>query len=158
MIRTIIMSILTVLSISLYAQNNTILSDQDQRARYDQVQEAKIAFISTALELSQKEADQFWPLYNKYWEGMESINKKRQACLKGFNKYLKEGNNYKEEDLRYLLNVYISFNEKEAQIQRDYFNNISRILSTEKVARLFKAEEDFRIKMIMMLKDQSKSK
>ncbi len=43
----------------------------------DKIKALKIAFITEKLNLSEKEAQQFWPIYNSYHEDMSNL--KRQA-------------------------------------------------------------------------------
>ena len=61
-------SILFILSFSLLtiAQGNR-----------DKIKALKIAFITEKLNLSEKEAQQFWPIYNSFEEDMSNL--KRQA-------------------------------------------------------------------------------
>ncbi|MPM99615.1 hypothetical protein SDC9_146807 [bioreactor metagenome] len=70
----------------------------------------------------------------------------------GINRYLKGEIPYNEKNLRTLLDAYTSLAEAEARVDREFYSSISKFLSLIKVAKLYKAEEDFRIKMILMLK------
>ena len=145
-----ILTIVLVLLCSSFSKANSPKPEQTQR--YDQVFEAKIAFISTALDLSAKEGELFWPIYNSHWETKEKIARKRSSCLMGINRYLKGEIPYNEKNLRTLLDTYTSLAEAEARVDREFYSSISKFLSLIKVAKLYKAEEDFRIKMILMLK------
>ncbi|MEZ7884839.1 MAG: hypothetical protein QMB39_06225 [Bacteroidales bacterium] len=144
--------LILILCCSGFVYGNSPKPEQTQR--YDQVFEAKIAFISTALDLSTKEGELFWPLYNSHWELKEKIARKRNSCLMGINRYLKGEIPYNEKNLRTLLDAYTSLSENEAKIDREFYISISKFLSLIKVAKLYKAEEDFRIKMILMLKGE----
>ncbi|MEN6619112.1 MAG: hypothetical protein ABFC28_06400 [Rikenellaceae bacterium] len=129
-------------------QNNP----QKEPSKYEQVQSVKIAFFTTELGLTPKEAEEFWPIYNKFWKEREVAHRKIQGSMKFMSKMLNGEKPFSDAELKKMLEIYVNSFAIEGVIQRKYYDEFSKVLSTEKVAKLYKAEEDFRIKMIHQLR------
>lgn len=125
---------------------------QKENARYEQVQSAKIAFFTTALSLTPKEAETFWPVYNKFWKEREISHRKIQGYLRVINKLLAGEKPTSDNELKKILDLYINTISAEGAIQKKYYDEFLKILSVEQVAKLYKAEEDFRMQMIHQLR------
>ena len=126
---------------------------RQQRSQwYKQVQNAKIAFFTTAMDLTPKEAEHFWPLYNEFWKERERANRRSHHALRTIGKVLEGEEKVSDAQLKELIETYISGGPAEGEIFRSYYPRFQKILSIEKVARMYKAEEDFRIKMIQQLR------
>ena len=126
---------------------------QQQRSQwYQQVQNAKIAFFTTAIDLTPKEAGDFWPLYNEFWKEREMVNRRSHQALRRIGRVLDGEEKASEVQLKELIETYISGGEAEGVILKTYYPRFLKILSVEKVAKMYKAEEDFRIKMIQQLR------
>jgi len=121
-------------------------------SRYEQIQSAKIAFFTTELELTPREAAAFWPVYNQYWDEREAAHKRIQRSLKAVCMILNSNRPNAEESLRKMLDNYVGSYAAEGFIQRKYFEEFLKVLPVEKVAKIYKAEEDFRIKLIRDLR------
>ncbi|MFA6336214.1 MAG: hypothetical protein WCX48_11825 [Bacteroidales bacterium] len=148
-----ILSIIVLCFVSgVYAQELFTNIPQKGNQRYEQVQSAKIAFFTTALELTPQEAEVFWPIYNNYWREREIAHKKIQGSLKVIGKLLNSEKPATESELKRMMEIYVNSFAIEGAIQRKYYDQFLKVLSVEKVAKLYKAEEDFRINMIHQLR------
>lgn len=107
--------LLSIFSFGVFAQQ------ENSREGAGRLQAYKIAFITNKLELSPKEAQQFWPLYNKYEDEM------REARRQG----LKDNKNEIERE------------EKLLSIRKKYQNLFTGAISTEKINLLYKSEKEF---------------
>lgn len=125
---------------------------QQRNQRYQQIQSAKIAFFTTELELTPKEAEEFWPLYNQYWKEREVVIRRVQGTLREVNRSLKGEHPMSDTELRKKLEIYINGPSEEGAIHKDYFVKFVKILPPKKVAKLYVAEEAFRMKMIHQLR------
>jgi hypothetical protein len=125
---------------------------QKETARYEQVLSAKIAFFTTAMSLTPKEAETFWPVYNKFWKEREASHRRIQVYLKVINKLLAGEKPTIDNELKKMLDLYINNISAEGVIQKKYYDEFLKILSVDQVARLYKAEEDFRMQMIHQLR------
>lgn len=149
--KLLILIIISLVAVSGFAQPEP--SKQQQRnQRYQQIQSAKIAFFTSEIQLTPKEAEDFWPVYNQYWKERETLMRRTQGAMKSIIKTLSGEEKRSDADLKVVLESYISNNTDEGAIQRAYFERFLKILSIEKVARMYKAEEEFRMKMIHQLR------
>jgi len=81
----------------------------------------KIAYLTKKLNLTPQEAQQFWPIYNKYQEEIRSA----RADMK---------TNRPDE---------IVLEEKMLNIRKKYNSEFSKALNPEKVNTLYKSEKEF---------------
>ncbi|MBQ3766014.1 MAG: hypothetical protein II874_04685 [Bacteroidales bacterium] len=143
-----ILCALTVLAAGAWAQ------DQQQHHRRngngngwrERVRAEKVAFLTQEIDLTESEAQVFWPIYNQIQkEQRESFEAIRQA-YEAMEKGLKEGKSGKE--MEKLVKAYIDAKDKNAGIETKSFNKLMKALPAEKVARYFVAEEKFRHQQI----------
>lgn len=112
---------LTFLATQSFAQENeSALDDAPQGKNVSQTIEAlKIAYITKELNLTQEEAQNFWPTYNAYSAEMKKL---RQDT---------------KDDV-------VAFEEKKVAVLKKYQEDFKRILNNDdRVKRCFKAEPEF---------------
>jgi len=148
-----ILLIITSFAYSGFAQNEPTRQQRSQR--YLQIQSAKIAFFTTEIQLTPKEAEEFWPLYNEYWKEREMLMRRTQESMRVITAYVKDGSPKTEPELVKLMGIYITNVTDEGFIHKTYYDKFFKILPVEKVARLYIAEEQFRMKMIHQFRGNS---
>ena len=148
-----ILIILLTIAFAIPAMAQPEPNKQQQRNhRYQQIQSAKIAFFTAELELTPKEAEEFWPVYNQYWKERETVIRRVQGTLRNVNRSLKGEQAMTESEIKKQLEIYINGSSEEGAIHKDYFVKFMKILPPTKVAKLYVAEEEFRMKMIHQLR------
>ncbi len=125
---------------------------QREALKYEQVQSAKIAFFTSSLELTPQEAEAFWPVYNQFWKERESAHRRIQGSLRAIDRLLSGEKAATDYELKKMLDVYMNNLSSDAVIQKKYYEEFLKVLSIKQVAKLYRAEEDFRIKMIHQLR------
>jgi len=151
--KILILFLVCTFAAQLTAQPTTEIQKQQQRSqRYQQIQSAKIAFFTTELELTPKEATEFWPLYNQYWKALEIANRNSYHALRKLSQILNDNKAITDAQLMTLMETYLAGSEAESKINNKYYPLFIKLLPVKKVAKLFKAEEDFRIEMIHQLR------
>ncbi len=116
--------ILTILAFALLVFNlSTSAQNQGNNLRNNggKIEALKIAFLTNKMALTPAEAQQFWPVYNKY---TEDIRKTRL-------------------DAREKKQSEIATEEKVLAIRKRYETEFGKVLSNEKVNAFFKAEKEF---------------
>ncbi len=149
--KTLILFLICTFALQLGAQPSQESSKQQRNQRYQQIQSAKIAFFTTELELTPKEAEDFWPLYNEYWRARETANRKAYYALRTLNKLLSSNESVTDSQLKQLMETYVAGCSDEGEIHKEYYQKFIRIFPVIKVAKMFITEEEFRIKMIHQL-------
>ena len=140
---------LMVLSISAFAQGPQ--GPQGPRRGGDngwreRVRAEKVAFLTEEIDLTESEAQVFWPIYNEIQkaqrEGFEEVQKAYMAMEKGVQEK-KTG-----KEMEKLVHAYIDAKDKNDGIETKYMNKLLKALPAEKVARYYVAEEKFRHQQI----------
>lgn len=126
-----------------------------ENAKLRDVYSAKIEYLRSVLDLNQKEADLFWPVYAEYLRQRNLFSTKKQSCMGGFNKYLSTNKKNPEPNVRKLLDLYSFYDEEIVRIDKAFYSDLHKILPLRKIVLYYKADEDFRIKMIQQLKGQN---
>jgi hypothetical protein len=114
----------------------------------ERIRSLKIAYITDKLNLSSPEAEKFWPVYNKYDNELMIVRmdymKKHQPAGFGRRKRI-EAQQYIENDL--------DFQEEVLHIKKKYKDEFLKVISPEKLADLYAAEQEFRRMLIRRLKN-----
>lgn len=110
------------------------------------VNEARVNFISQKLQLTAAESKIFWPIFNEYIDKMKSIRNERNNLFKNFDYTL----NPAEAEL--FITKQNQLNDMENQIKSEYIQKFRKIIGVVKTAHLLKAEEEFRLELLKILK------
>ncbi len=129
----------------LQAQNN---NKQDQKKGNDwreRVRAEQVAFITSELDLTETEAQAFWPVYN-------DVQKQRRQAFQATGEAFRalsegiDGNNAAA-----LLDKYLEARQAGEKIEADAVARYKKVLPVNKVAKLLLAEEKFRQRQIHRL-------
>lgn len=117
-------------------------------AQQSKVDEARVNFISQKLQLTPAENKNFWPLYNEYLDKMKFIRKERKKMMMSYN--------YSQNpaDAEAFVSKYIQLEKLENQIKLEYAEKFKQTIGVVKTAYLLKAEEEFRLELIKILKTE----
>lgn len=142
--RSIIICFLLLSQMAISAQQT-----EDQEAqKMERIQSQKIAFISTKLNLSVEEAQEFWPVYNEF-------NNKRRA-LKKEKKSKEDITAMSESEAEKFLDQMITTREKDLDLQKEYLLKFKEILPSKKVVHLLKLENRFKKEIIQDIEKRLK--
>ena len=112
----------------------------------ERVRAEKVAFLTEQIDLTESEAQVFWPIYNEIQkaqrESFDAVQKAYDAMAKG----VEDGKTGK--DMEKLVHAYIDAKDKSDGIETKYMNKLLKALPAEKVARYYVAEEKFRNQQI----------
>lgn len=114
----------------------------------EQMETMKIGFITKKLELTSTEAQQFWPIYNEY-------QKKLEQARKFWRQMETEQIDIDQTDdaqLKELMDKRLSSREQEVKIEKEYYAKFQEVLTTKKLAKLYKAEVDFKRELLHQLR------
>lgn len=115
----------------------------------DRMKSEKIGFITSAVGLTSEEAQTFWPVYNKIQDLHREATNNMFMALQKLQTAIKEKKS--EKEISNLLNDYIKAQSEANLIDGKYVKEYEKVISPEKVARLFIAEEEFRKMQIRKL-------
>ncbi len=137
-----------IIFILLLAFTAAAVQAQDQAPK-ERIEALKISYITRALHLTPKEAQNFWPLYNEYQDKLEVLKKERRAAT--FEKWRKD-RDLSDREVEEALDQYLAYNRKELELQEEYIEKFKTVLPVKKVAQLIVAEERFKLVLLRELK------
>jgi hypothetical protein len=106
--------------------------------RLNQLDNARIAFITARVVLTQDQAQRFWPIYNEFIAKRRDLN--RSARLLRRNA---DNPSLSDPQLRDNFNQDFAIRQQQLNLEKDYFERIQKVLSLRQVAQLYQAERDF---------------
>jgi hypothetical protein len=142
---------LTILwgSTTLLAQQTaatSTVSDQDIQLMRKDLQSDKKSIVAANMSLTDKEAEQFWPVYDQYAADLMKINDAKVSVIKD---YAANYNNLSDIQAQDLAKRWTDADEKAAQLRMQYLAKFEKVLPGQKVARFFQV--DHRIATVMDL-------
>jgi hypothetical protein len=119
----------------------------------DKIKTLKIAYLTEKLNLTSKEAQTFWPIYNDYQEEKQKLRNK--GSVKIISK-IKDAENVSEKDAAQLLDKVILYEVEENKIFENFIAKITKVISSKKTLVLLRSEEDFKRQLIRQYHEKNK--
>jgi len=126
-------------SVAALSQNND---------KKEKIESFKVAFITQKLNLTAKEAQLFWPVYNEYLDKIEALKNARKKELRSANINI---DTYSDKDLELMLDNEFLSKEKEVELGKEYFNKFKSVIPVKKVILLYKAEDEFKRELLRQI-------
>lgn len=105
--------------------------------RLSQLENAKIAFFTSRLSLTQDQAQRFWPLYNEFTARRRELN--RNGRLPPREQLV----SLTDQQIRDNLNQFYASRQQELNLEKEYFDKFQKVILLRQVAELLAAERDF---------------
>ena len=139
----IVLLILTILPFTRLAAQN--------QNNMEKLNAYRIAFFTRRMNLTPREAEKFWPVYNEFQDKKNSIQQERIALNRNVNQ-----NELKmsEKELIEAGDKFIALQVQEAALAQEFHNKFKEILAPGKVIRLYQAENQYRMMLLNELKDR----
>ena len=109
----------------------------------ERVMAEKIAYITTALELTPEEAQVFWPVYNQIDAVKKELQKNVKTAYQALTKALEE-ETASDKEINSLLDAYLAAKQAQKESGKGDVQQYRKVLPAKKVAGLYIAEENFR--------------
>ncbi|MDT0295367.1 hypothetical protein ACFQ3R_14540 [Mesonia ostreae] len=106
----------------------------------EKIKSLKIAHITKALDLSKKEAESFWPIYNEFEEKTDNLYEVKWCDVKNGIDLI---DTIDEETAKILVEQYVSLKEESAALKGEFVKELHQVISYKKILMLKKAERDF---------------
>lgn len=120
----------------------------------ERIQALKVSFITEKLDLTTKEAQDFWPIYNAY---DENSRKYKYEDMRSIRKEIKNNaTSIDDTKAELLLKKFI---EAEKNLHKERVNliiNLKKIISPKKIILLKASEDDFNRKLFEQYKRRKK--
>jgi hypothetical protein len=127
-----------------------------QHKNRERIKALKVSFITERLDFSEKEAQQFWPVYNNYEKKTSTIRFKE---VKALRKEIKENiSTMTDEEARSFVTKLNDAEIRMLKLRMEFSEKLSNIIPAKKIILLKIAEDDFKKKMFEQYKKQRKKK
>lgn len=141
--RLLIISIFIVTTLQVNAQVNR-----------EKIKAMKTAFITNALDLSSKEAQQFWPIYNTYDKRIYQAKTIRTRAIARKVRQAGGVQQLSDTQASQILQEFIDIDYEVAKAKQDLKNQLATVVSAKKIILLFRAEQDFNKKLLRDFREQ----
>ena len=111
----------------------------------DKIKSLKVAFLTERLDLSSKEAQTFWPIYNEYDEKRDAMREKKHDQV---YRKIRDAENLSEKEAGKLIEQYLTFEEQEEELDKNFIQKINKVISSKKTLLLLRSEYEFKKQLL----------
>lgn len=115
--------------------------------RLKEIKAQKAAYLTTKLELTEAEAQRFWPVYNAYDDAQDELRKEMHDLHRAVR-------SVSEADASALLEKTLAHRQKELDLERTYAERFKKSIGAVKTLKLQKAERDFHREVLRRFKER----
>lgn len=141
----IISIFILLFTVNVYAQPNR-----------DKIKALKVSFITERLDLSAKEAEKFWPVYNAYDDATLKIKHQDMRAIK--REIRQNLETLSDDKADALLNSLVEAENKLHNEKIQLVSKLKKIISPQKIILLRAAEDDFNRKLFEQLRSKRRGK
>lgn len=113
----------------------------------ERIKALKVAFITERLQLTETEAQKFWPIYNAFDESNHHYRKDSYERRKNT-----DITTLTEQDAKVMLNSILKSEKEKQQLKEKFMTDLQKILPAKKIIQLKIAEDEFNRKMFEQFK------
>jgi hypothetical protein len=95
------------------------------------------ALVAVSLNLTDAEAKDFWPLYDRYAADLKGVNDRLVTLVQD---YTSNYSKLTDEHAKKLAEDYLAVEEDRAKVRRTYFADFTKVLPGKKAARFYQIE------------------
>ena len=123
---------------------------QQQDEVLKKIESAKIALITERLNLTPEQAQQFWPIYNEFYDRQKEIRSV-------FNEARKNIDPQKATDAenKRLLELGMQVKENQLKLEKEYTDRMLSVITSRQMVELRRAESDFRNMLVERLRNNN---
>lgn len=120
---------------------------QDKR---ENVEAAKVAFLTDKMSLTSEQSQKFWPLYNEY-------ESKRRDLVRAYRSgYREDVDQLSEQEAKARIDGMFVTREKELELEKEYVARYQRVISPNQIIKLYRSEREFTKLLLQKLEANNK--
>jgi len=120
----------------LFATGNLMAQRPNPNIDPEKLQAARIAFITSRIDLKPEQAERFWPIFNKYTD-------QREATMKSMSELSLDLESISEEEAKSKIQKRIQLQQKMLDEEKTFSNEISKIITYKQLLTLHNIARDF---------------
>ncbi|MCU0363071.1 MAG: hypothetical protein MUD02_01500 [Bacteroidales bacterium] len=118
---------------------------QGQNPRFERIDAFRIGFFTKRLNLSPKEAEMFWPVYNDYQDKKTRIQLDRRAIIRDFNQ---NEASMSDRELATLSDKLVDGMVRESALSVELHKKLKEIFPPAKVIRFYQVENLYKAQLL----------
>jgi hypothetical protein len=126
-----------------------------QQGKEDRMESIHSSYLTDKLELSDKEAKRFWPVYDEYRANEDQLNKEREDNIQ----WVRNSGGIDEMSdsaVRKLIENEADIRTRRLQLDKEYIVKFETVLTIRKVAKFYIAEEEFKRYLLKKLRQHGR--
>ena len=144
------MKTLSIICITILSITSLLSQESESRQRLKEKMRAQsAAYITQKLELTEAEAQNFWPIYNSYREELEKERSSTQS---------KPSKDLSEKEAEKFIDDLMDSKTKEIEIQKKYVQKFKTAIPARKIVMLYNAEREFKENVISNIRDRRQNR
>ena len=140
-IKNLKMKKLLLLVLTILLTTSSVVAQQQKNRQ--KIMLLKISYITDALNLTQKEAEKFWPVFNLYTHKIQTLKMSLEGGLQRKIEFAGGIENITDEQAQKLIDDVLISEQKIAKNKIKMIHELSKVISAKKIIRLRKADREF---------------
>ena len=118
----------------------------------ERIKAYRTAYITQELDLSSREAEKFWPVYNEYDKKIFNLRVVKMRKEKSRIKELGGPEMLSDEEASKTLNMMLDSEKEITKTREEMYKTLSKILTPSKLLKLYHAEMSFNKRLLSEFK------
>lgn len=148
--KSLIITLLIALPLFSIAQQR-----HGENCHHEEIMVEKVSFLTTNLELTVNEAQNFWPVYNEFQNKLKENSEEVFMIRKDLKANI---DNLSQEKIGEKIDRMIELESEKADITSNYHEKFKKVLPIKKVALLYNSERDFRRHLLEKYRSKGKGR
>jgi len=123
--------------------------EKGKRPSKEKVKAMKVGYITEKLNLSSEEAQKFWPIYNEFSTKADELRSK----VRKMHKRETTIDEMTDSEVEKMVDVRSNVKQQELDLHKEYHAKFKAVLPIKKVAKLYKADHDFKRDLLKRIKN-----
>jgi len=114
-----------------------VAADTNLEILRDSIRANKKALVAASLDLTNDEAQKFWPVYDRYQKDLTALNDRYIEIIRDYSAHFAD---MTDDQAMKLLDAYLKADADRVKLRQDYVAQVAGVLPGRKVARFFQIE------------------
>lgn len=121
----------------------------------EKIESMKVGFLTKKLDLSSSEAQEFWPVYNEYEKSRHEL---RTSFHEKFKVPEEKLDDMTDAEAEAMIDNVMKYKQEKLDIDKKYHEEFKKVLPVRKVAKLYKARDEFKRYLLKKLRENHSKK
>ena len=144
--------LIAILSVPVFAQSR---DDAQRKAGREAFDARRKEFITKAVGITKEEGQRFWPVYDELCQLRWNLHMEQRNAFHSLSTKEKE-HIARSQDYKKANDAQIEAEIKKAQTEKNYYSKLEKILSPEKISKLYEAENNFQNELLKQVENRGR--